>query len=220
MTIQKLIRTFTLMIAIVGAQAGFADVLASSGTVYLQSDPGSWVGGGLPSPTVTWTHGIDGLFYGGPNYGDFTKGVDIRFDNGGNWNFQFAAPSYDPVTNTNNGQLLQLGLYQGAERFPFNSPTNPGMDISGNGRGDNTLSGWFNVLEIGYDTAGNLSKFAVDFKQFDESSTTIGLYGSLRFNSTIPINPVPEPATVALMAVGLAAIAAAAHIKRGPMVSA
>ena len=209
MKIQNLCKTILASITLFAANASFAAVIANTASVYLNSDPGSWVGGGIGAQTVTWTHGIDGLFYGGPNYGDFNQGVEISYDGGSNWTFQFAAPSYDPLTNTNDGQLLQTEMYEGAQRFPFNSPTKPGMNISGNGRGDNTLSGWFNVLEIGYDDTGNLSTFAVDFKQFDEDSTTVGLYGSLRFNSSIPINPIPEPSTVTLMFLGLAGIIAA-----------
>lgn len=177
--------------------------LATSAEVYLYSDPGSYVGGGIGAPSVTWVHGEDGVFSGGPNYGSFDRGVQISYQGSSYWTFEFAAPSYDPVTNTNDGQPLHVGLYTDAQRFPFNSPTKPGIDISGNGRGNNTETGWFDVLEIAYDAAGNLSKFAVDFKQFDESNTTAGLYGSLRFNSSIAINTVPEPGTSALMLLGL-----------------
>lgn len=186
-----------------------ANNIANSATVYLVSDPGSYVGGGIGAPSVTWVHGLDGVFYGGPSYGSFDRGVRVGYNDGNYWNFEFAAPTYDPATNTNDGQPLKVGLYTGAQRFPFNSPTKPGISISGNGRGNNTQTGWFNVLEIAYDDAGTLNKFAVDFKQFDESNETIGLYGSLRFNSSIAITAVPEPDALALLGVGGLALAAA-----------
>jgi hypothetical protein len=185
--------------------------IATSAEVYLNSDLGSWVGGAIGAPSVTWVHGIDGVFSGGPNYGSFDRGVQISYNDGSYWTFQFSAPSYDPTTNTTLGQPLHVGLYTNAQRFPFNSPTKPGINISGNGRGNNTQTGWFNVLDIEYDAAGDLSKFAVDFKQFDESSITTGLYGSLRFNSSIAINPVPEPSTFALMVLGLFGVVATAR---------
>lgn len=188
--------------------------IASSAEAYLKADPGSWVGGGIGGATADWVHGVDGVFYGNPNYGSFLRGVEISYSGDASWWFEFSAPTYDRKTNTNDGQLLQVGLYTHAQRFPFNSPTKPGIDISGDGRGNNTESGWFDVLEISYDASGNLDKFAVDFKQFDEGNTTVGLYGSLRFNSDIPIDTsftpsvVPEPASVFLMLAGGAALLA------------
>jgi len=189
-------------------------VMANSAEVYLKADAGSWVGGAIGGPTADWVHGVDGVFYGYPNYGNFLRGVEIGYTGDATWTFEFAAPSYNRKTNTNDGQLLQVGLYKNAERFPFNSPTKPGIDISGNGRGNNTESGWFEVLQISYDTSGNLDQFAVDFKQFDEGNTTVGLYGSLRFNSDIPIDTsftpsaVPEPDTIFMMIVAGTAFAA------------
>jgi hypothetical protein len=192
----------------VAAHAAAASTLANTATVFLNSDPGSYVGSGLGAPYVTWVHGVDGVFSAGPNYADYKRGVDIAYHGTDYWSFEFSAPSYDPVTNTNDGQALHVGLYTGAQRFPFNSPTRPGIDISGAGQGNNTETGWFNVLDIGYDEAGELSTFAVDFKQFDEAGTA-GLYGSLRYNSSIAINAVPEASTSALMLLGLAFGAAA-----------
>lgn len=198
-----------------GLSNASAAVIAQTATVYLSSDAGSYVGGGIGAPTVTWVHGVDGVFYGGPNYSSFDQGVRISYSGDSDWNFSFAAPTYDPATNTNDGQPLSVGMYTGAQRFPFNSPTKPGISVSGNGRGNNSQTGWFNVLEIAYDDAGNLSKFAVDFKQFDESNKTVGLYGSMRFNSSIAITAVPEPSTCALMLFGLTACAVMARKKQG-----
>ncbi len=184
--------------------------LATSAVVYLQSDPGSWVGGAIGAPEVTWTHGNEGIFSANYNY---RQGVSISYQGGDWWDFEFAAPSYDPVSNTNDGQQLKVGFYDKAQRFPFNSPTRPGLSVSGNGRGNNTLSGWFRVLEIDHGLNGELNRFAVDFRQYDESSTMSGpsLYGSLRFNSSIAINPVPEPASYAMLLAGLVMTAAVAR---------
>lgn len=201
---------FMALLATGSALAG----IAKSAEVYLNSDPGSWVGGAIGAPTVDWVHGVDGVFSGSENYGSFNQNIQIGYNNGSSWLFNFSAPTYNPDTNTNTGQPLHVGLYTGAQRFPFNSPTKPGLSVSGNGRGDNTLTGWFNVLEISFTSAGDLDKFAVDFKQFDESSINTGLYGSLRFNSTIAITPVPEPESYAMLLVGLGVVGSSVAWRR------
>jgi len=170
---------------------------ATSGSVYLYAEPGSYVGEGIGAEEVLWTHGVEGLLSVTRN---FDQGVSVLFDDGHFWNFNFAAPTYDPITNTNDGNELEIGFYNNATRFGTNSPTRPGLDFSGNGRGNNTLGGWFNVLDVTYAGSGDVLSFAVDFRQFDESEDMIGpsTYGSLRINTDIPINPVPVPPAVLL----------------------
>ncbi|MEW8296530.1 MAG: hypothetical protein AB2637_09310 [Candidatus Thiodiazotropha sp.] len=189
-----------LGICLVSSQ-GFA-AIATSGAVYLNAEPGDWVGGGIGADEVLWTHGNQGIFSVTSN---FDQGVSVTFDDGNYWSFDFAAPTYDPVTNTNTGNRLEVGFYDNATRYPFNSPTRPGLSFSGNGRGNNTLGGWFDVLDIAYAASGDILRFAVDFRQFGGSESMSGpsTYGSLRINSGIPINPVPVPPAVALFLSGL-----------------
>ena len=68
-----------------------------------------------------------------------------------------------------------------------------GMEFSGPGRANNTLSGWFHVLQADYDEEGQVKAFAVDFVQYHETKLTWWNRGSVRFNSNIPV-PGPEPA--------------------------
>jgi hypothetical protein len=211
--LKKLLKLAPVM-ALLCASLSHARDIATSATVYFHAEPGSWVGGAIGAPEVTWTHGDEGIFYS-YSTAEFPGLVRIGYDAGSTWfDFNFAAPTYDPVTNTNDGQPLRVGLYDRAQRYPFNSPTRPGLDVSGTGRGNNTLYGWFNILELEYDDAtGALEAFAVDFLQYDEASGPTGpsLYGSLRFNSDIAINPVPEPSTCALMLGGLGVLALCAR---------
>lgn len=107
-------------------------------------------------------------------------GVSIDFSGGalGFWNLDFAAPM---------GATLALGTYESATRFPFQSSTVPGLSVSGAGRGCNTLTGRFTVLEATYGPTGDVLAFAADFEQHCEGGAP-ALFGAVRFNSTI----VPE----------------------------
>lgn len=92
------------------------------------------------------------------------------------WYLDFASPS---------AQTLSPGRYAGATRYPFNSPTGPGLNVDGDGRGCNRLIGWFEVLEYKLDAQGNPAKAAINFKQNCEGSSA-ALYGALRINSALP----------------------------------
>jgi Calx-beta domain-containing protein len=89
------------------------------------------------------------------------------------WSADFGAP---------NNALLTKGLYLNAQRFPFQAPGLPGLDISGAGRGCNTLTGNFDVLQATYDIAGNVKTFGADFEQHCEGMAP-ALFGSIRVNS-------------------------------------
>lgn len=193
--------------------------LATSGSIYLNAEPGSYVGGGIGSESVTWVHGNEGIFDIRTN--NFNHGAFVTFNDGNRWSFEFVAPTYDPTTNTNGGNLLKPGFYDNATRHPFNSPTRPGLTFSGNGRGNNQLGGWFDIREVTYDKSFmEILSLAVDFRQFDESEQMVGpsTFGSLRINSDIPLNytlaPVPESKTYAMLLMGLTLIGIASNKKR------
>ena len=105
---------------------------------------------------------------------------------------------------------LTNGLYENAERLGGNA--GPGLSFYGAGRGDNTSTGYFNVLDIVYDANHNLLSFAADFVQYDYGLTTEWNQGSIRYNSIIPI---PEPATPALLIFGLGRLGRRLRIGQG-----
>jgi hypothetical protein len=67
------------------------------------------------------------------------------------------------------------------------------LDISGESRGCNTLTGRFEVLEAVYGASGEVERFAATFEQHCEGGGP-ALLGSVLFNSTLP--PPPPPPTL------------------------
>lgn len=125
-------------------------------TLSMQSDVGDYIGLGK-------TYTLD------PVGGTFTaSGINdgVRFAYSGNepvnaswWNLAFAGPQ---------GSGLQVGTYADVVRYPFQPPTAAGMDISGEGRGSNELSGTFRVLAVAYDSDGVAERFHATFEQHGE----------------------------------------------------
>ena len=179
-------------LAVVGVM--FVFLVFSSGTaagqttvLELKSQPGDSIGGGIDQ---TFTP-ADGNFTASRN---FNNGVTINFNGGPHfWFLNFAAPQ--------NADLVP-GVYENATRWPFHSPTGPGMDVSGEGRGCNTLIGRFEVLEVVYGPSGEVDRFAATFEQHCEGAAP-ALLGSVLFNSTLP--PPPPPPTVCLSRVATVA---------------
>lgn len=117
-------------------------------SAHFTSDEGDFIGQGL-----TWSFGppADGIHVTATR-------SHVSFEIG-DWYGDFAAPP---------GQQLEAGRrYDGARRYPFNDAA-PGLDISGDGRGCNELSGTFTVSRIEFDDAGTLRAFEVTFEQHCE----------------------------------------------------
>lgn len=137
--------------------------------LYFNSKPGDYIGQGIEQ---TWTTD-DGEFNAIGNVS--TNVVSINFNGTSWWHLDFAGPG---------GQTLQTGSYENANRYPFQSPTLPGLSVYGDGRGCDTLTGRFDILEISYSAAGEIDRFAADFEQHCEGSAP-ALFGSIRYNATI-----------------------------------
>jgi hypothetical protein len=98
----------------------------------------------------------------------------------------FNMPSWDVAFAPPRGQKLEMREYGHATRYPFQDPINPGLSFSGYGRGCNGLTGSFRILEMKI-SKGFLQSFAADFVQFDEGHWESWNFGSIRFNSTVPL---------------------------------
>jgi repeat uncharacterized protein DUF346 len=132
---------------------------------FFDSEPGDWVGQGTP-----WTFSsvaFTGLRSGYPT---FHLGTGLA----GTFDAWFAAPA---------GQPLVPGVYEDAQRFDFRAAGHPGLDVFGDGRGCNMVSGRFVVDDATYDSNGNVLTFSARFEDHCEGSD-IALFGVVSFNST------------------------------------
>lgn len=181
--------------------AAFTPDAARAEMTYFAYDsaPASWVGQGrtgyFVSPETGWTFSAGRNFDNGVSFSirrnDGPPPIDNYY-----WTLNLAAP-FDA--------LLVPGLYTDATRWPFQSPSSPGLDLAGNHRGNNTLTGSFEVLEAVYGDGGRVERFSVNFTQYDEGRADWWIVGQLRYNATEP-GAVPEPSSAVLALTGLAAL--------------
>src|SRR5919201_507778 len=160
------------------AQAG----AASSSFVVMFSDPGDWIGGGgqrlfdaaNARITLRGSAGYAEIGVSGGTAGDY-------------YTLDFAAPS---------GQTLAPGVYVGAQRAPFREAGRPGIDIYGSGRGCNEISGLFEVLDIGVDGSGNVTRLWLVYEQHCEGWRP-ALFGEVRVGEPASTDPaLVAPRTV------------------------
>ena len=151
------------------------------------SSPYSYVGGG-ETVSAGPANGFDIGVQGDP----FTM---LRFSVAEPWTPEGLSRYWDLELAAPQGASLAVGSYANATRWPFQETTAPGLTFSGNYRGNNRLTGSFNILESNVADDGTFS-FAVDFLQYDEESTNAWIKGAIRYNSEVPINLTPEPIVV------------------------
>ena len=163
--------------------ASGADIL------YFHSQPGDFIGQGQQRGLYNGTgYVIRPATPSGAIPGrNFQNGVSLTILGGGNsWTLDFAGPQQAPIA---------VGAYEVAVRYPFNNGLSPGINVSGEGRGCNTLKGRFDVFDVAYGADGSLQRFAADFVQHCEGGVA-ALFGQIRFNSsravyTDPVLPAP-----------------------------
>jgi hypothetical protein len=138
----------------------------------MQSDPGDYIGLGQ-----TYNYGqTDGTF------------STLVFGNNSVVSIRFNTPSYDHWWNLNfataNGAPLTPGVYLNAKRFA--DGVSPGLDVFGDGRGCNMVSGSFEVLQATYGPAETLLSFEATFEQHCEGAAP-ALRGRIRYNANVAL---------------------------------
>lgn len=136
------------------------------------SDPGDYIGAGLTydlstsnatfSASTNFTGEI-GLFVKTPDYGEF-------------WSLNSAAADQAPLTP---------GYYADAMRSGFRDAGHPGLDVFGDGRGSNTLTGSFTVAQADLTPDGQAVRgFAASFEQHSEDAAP-ALRGTIQYITLI-----------------------------------
>ena len=133
---------------------------AAGNTLSMVSQPGDYIGQGrtYAFSTQTGVFTAERNFQGGVtlHYHDFTQPSTW-------WDLGFASADNAP---------LAPGTYSNATRLSFRQPNTPGMEISGEHRGSNTLTGTFTVQEVQYAPDGTVLRFLADFEQHNEGGSS------------------------------------------------
>lgn len=140
---------------------------ATGNFVYLKSDAGDYIGQGQ---TYTYTPATAVLSVSAT---DSESGGLLSVGINGNtwWNGSFKT--------MNSISQLQPGFYPSLQRYPFHNPVFGGLSWSGDGRGCNTLKGWFAVDSVTY-VNGILTAINLRFEQNCEGGTT-ALHGAIHW---------------------------------------
>ncbi len=78
-------------------------------------------------------------------------------------------------------------MYSGLTRYPFDDPAVGGLDWHGEGRGCNTLTGWFAIDDVTYRN-GNLSVIDLRFEQHCEGQSP-AIHATIHWDAADPTMP-------------------------------
>ena len=151
---------------------------ASVNFVKLQSDVGDFVGAGQSYSYTQANAQISISATGGR--------LTIGISGDEYWTGDFQVP--------NTLSQLQPGSYNNLQRYPFHDPAVGGLAWYGEGRGCNTLTGWFVVDNVTY-VNNVLTAIDLRFEQHCEGATA-ALHGQIHWrsdDSTTPPGPVNPP---------------------------
>lgn len=152
-----------------------APVASAASSLVFTGDAGDWVSQGQ---TWSYTDPIDATASSDLR----TVSINVWQDTW--WYLDFQAPA---------GTQLVPGVYEGATRYPFNDDNTPGLSLSGDGRGCNTLTGRYEVHEAEYGPYGYIIRFRASFEQHCEGGDTAA-WGEVSIENP----PPPEALTMSV----------------------
>lgn len=177
------------------------EAFAQSARLTLQSQPGDYIGQGQTYDFTYTPANTDPV--GGGSFLAYIVPTLTVSPQPAYLQFIFATPGGSPnryttlAFGTNQlGVPISTGTFLNAERAPFASLGRPGLDVSFQNRGSNTLTGNFTVTDVAFrSTASGLiiDRFSTSFEQHSEGATP-ALFGTFTYLST-----APEPGTLALL---------------------
>ncbi len=177
--LRRAVRVMVLLIATAASLLLPASAQAQtvvSGSFAITSDPGDYIGQGL---SYSYSTDAGDQLAVNASTDDNHIGVAVGGANGDFWSLDLAAPA---------GQPLAAGVYSGATRYPFNAPGEPGLDVDGNGRGCNTLTGSFTIVDVAFAPNGYVQTLDATFEQHCDGADP-ALRGEVHI-----ANPPPPPA--------------------------
>lgn len=163
-----LARATAVLALALGLATGSTGVLPSTaahaqsvtdGSLTFSGDEGDWITGGQSYAYSTTTQDHLNVY---ANSDNSVVSLSVDGANGDWWYLDLAAPSGTP---------LAPGTYTGATRHPFNEQTEPGLSLSGNGRGCNTLTGEFTISAVEFGPLGYVKQLDATFEQHCEGGT-------------------------------------------------
>ncbi|MEH2022998.1 DUF4347 domain-containing protein [Nostoc sp.] len=146
----------------------------------LDSDRGNYIG---QSDYYSYTPGT-GKFNAVrayPSNSSSNNAIRISYSESGSggtwWDLSFAAPFNAPLTAGT--------TYTGAARFPFQTSNQPGLDVGGDGRGYNSLTGQFTVNQIVYGSGSEILNFDATFQEYgDGDPASESFKGRIQYRAT------------------------------------
>ncbi len=141
----------------------------------------------LQHRTLDMTNGTQQVFWvdpQGPGIGGFEMWVHPP-----DWSVLWTVELVIPTSRHD----LRRGSYLNTRELDgLPSTTIPRLTFGGDGRASSKSIGWFRVLEFTRNHNGSVKSAAIDFYQADIASVNSWEFGSIRFNSKIPITTVED----------------------------
>jgi len=141
--------------------------------LYLESDPGDWIGGG--SGTAIVKDGTQFAAFVDPSQST----LQVAMPGGGT--------TYNLALDSGNGQPLAPGIYNRVARYFSQPPGTPGLSFSGNFRSCNRVTGRFMILTAQF-SGQSVQRFHARFEQHCE-----GFSAAMRGEVWVDANGAPPP---------------------------